>query len=80
MLFLRQLVDDEIAANRLIRRADMWVWDGHPAASPKLTALVESMIGRQPDEIVAVAADGAVHVDFALPRSGVSLVTIAPAD
>ena len=53
-LFLRQLVDDEIAANRLVRRADMWVWDGEPSASPRLSALVESMIGRQPDEIVAV--------------------------
>ena len=54
VLFLRQLIEDEIAANRLVRRADMWVWDGEPTASPRLGALVVATIGRQPDEIVEV--------------------------
>ena len=33
-----------------------------------------------PDPTVAVAAGGAVGVDFDLPRFGVSLVTLAPVD
>jgi len=61
----------------------VWRSQGMPASpSPEeLAALQQAMhpapLG--PDQIVAVAPDGAVSVDFDLPRFGVSLVTIQPA-
>jgi xylan 1,4-beta-xylosidase len=61
----------------------VWVAQGMPA-NPTASQLAALQQGMDPaplgaDRTVAVAADGSVGIDFALPRFGVSLVTIAPA-
>ena len=62
----------------------VWVSQGKPAnpSAAQLTALQQAMDPSQlgPDETFAVAADGTVGVEFELPRFGVSLVAIQPAD
>ncbi|ART71309.1 hypothetical protein BTO20_24640 [Mycobacterium dioxanotrophicus] len=50
-LYLRQLVTDEVAAGRLTRRSDVWVWDGPPRLSASLVDLLEASMGNQPDAI-----------------------------
>jgi len=61
----------------------VWMSQGLPVspAPTQIAALQEAMDPAPlvPDETVAVAADGAVAVDFDLPRFGVSLVTLTPA-
>ena len=61
----------------------VWVSQGMPASpsAAQVAALQQAMDPSSlvPDRTVAVAADGSVGVDFALPRFGVSLVTIGPA-
>ena len=58
----------------------VWVSQGMPASpsAAQIAALQAAMDPSPlvPDRTVAVAADGAVAVDFDLPRFGVSLVTI----
>ena len=62
----------------------VWVSQGMPASpsAAEVAALQQAMAPAPlvPDGTVAVAADGTVAVDFELPRFGVSLVTLAPAD
>ncbi len=62
----------------------VWVSQGMPASpsAAQIAALQQAMDPALlvPDQTVAVAADGTVGVDFDLPRFGVSLVTIQPAD
>ena len=62
----------------------VWVSQGMPAipSSAQVAALQQAMDPSSlvADRTVAVAADGSFGVDFALPRFGVSLVTIQPAD
>jgi xylan 1,4-beta-xylosidase len=62
----------------------VWVSQGRPASpsAAEVAALQQAMAPAPlvPDATVAVAADGTVAVDFELPRFGVSLVTLAPAD
>lgn len=61
----------------------VWVSQGRPAkpSAAQIAALQQAMDPSLlvPDSTVAVPADGVVGVDFALPRFGVSLVTITPA-
>jgi len=61
----------------------VWVSSGMPASpsAAQVAALQQAMnpASLVPDGTVAVAADGAIAVDFDLPRFGVSLVTIRPA-
>jgi len=61
----------------------VWVSQGMPAtpSAAEVAALQAAMDPSPlvPDRTVAVGADGAVAVDFELPRFGVSLVTIVPA-
>ena len=45
-LFLTQLVKDEVAAGRLRQVAGVWMRDDRPAASPSLSDMVGSEIGR----------------------------------
>jgi xylan 1,4-beta-xylosidase len=60
----------------------VWVSQGMPASpsAAQIAALQAAMDPSPlvPDRTVAVPADGAVGVDFDLPRFGVSLVTIRP--
>ena len=62
----------------------VWVAQGMPASpsADQVAALQAAMDPEAlgPDADVAVAADRTVGVDFALPRFGVSLVTILPVD
>jgi xylan 1,4-beta-xylosidase len=62
----------------------VWVSQGMPASpsAAQLAALRQAMDPTLlvPDKTVAVAAGGTVAVDFDLPRFGVSLVTVQPAD
>src|SRR5579863_2401309 len=62
----------------------VWVSQGMPASpsAAQVAALRQAMDPSLlvPDRTVAVAADGSVGVDFDLPRFGVSLLTIQPAD
>lgn len=67
LLYLRQLVTDEIAAGQIVARAGMWVWDREPRFSPTLIDLIESHIGRQPDDVVRVLDLLAVDEPLELP-------------
>ena len=62
----------------------VWVSQGMPASpsAAQVAALKQAMDPSLlvPDRTVSVAANGPVGVDFDLPRFGVSLVTIQPAD
>ena len=51
VLFLRQLVDQEEAAGRLVRTRDRCRWVGHPEVSPSLVDVVEQQIGAIPDDV-----------------------------
>ena len=58
-LFLRHLVEGELAAGRLERTSGVWRWAGGPALSPSLAELVDARIGRLSDaqrEVVEVLA------------------------
>lgn len=54
VLYLRQLVDDELANGKLSRRSGIWVWTGHPEVSPTLTDLIEANVGRQDPAVLEV--------------------------
>ncbi len=54
VLYLRQLVDDELAHSKLSRRSGIWVWTGHPEVSPTLTDLIEANVGRQDPAVLEV--------------------------
>jgi xylan 1,4-beta-xylosidase len=62
----------------------VWVSQGMPPnpSAAEVAALRAAMDPSPlvPDRVLAVGADGAVAVDFDLPRFGVSLVTLQPAD
>jgi DNA-binding CsgD family transcriptional regulator len=45
-LFLRQLVNDQVAAGRLRQVAGVWMWDDGFAASPTVTDIVSREMGR----------------------------------
>ncbi|WP_439030653.1 LuxR C-terminal-related transcriptional regulator [Gordonia terrae] len=54
VLYLRQLVSDELAAGHLFRRFSVWIWDRAPMVSQTLFELVDAGVGRQPDHVVSV--------------------------
>lgn len=54
VLYLRQLIADELASGRIGQRSGLWVWDGHPSFSPSLLELIEANIGRQEQAVVDV--------------------------
>ncbi len=54
VLYLRQLVDDELAHRNLFRRSGIWVWTGRPQVSPTLTELIESNVGRHDSAVLEV--------------------------
>ena len=60
----------------------LWSSQGMPSSpsSAQVAALRQAMDPSllMPDQIVAVASDGVVSVDFDLPRFGISLLTITP--
>jgi DNA-binding CsgD family transcriptional regulator len=54
VLYLHQLLADELASGCILKRSDLWVWEGYPDVSPTLIGLIESNIGRQHDSVVTV--------------------------
>ncbi|MDR7173067.1 DNA-binding CsgD family transcriptional regulator [Nocardia kruczakiae] len=54
VLYLRHLIDGERSAERLTRRAGVWVWDGRPGVSVPLADLVQASIARQPESVLSV--------------------------
>ncbi|MCV7282916.1 helix-turn-helix transcriptional regulator [Mycolicibacterium flavescens] len=50
-LYLRHLLDHEVDAGRVTRRAGVWLWNGQPSLSPTLTELLESRIAQAPDSV-----------------------------
>lgn len=54
VLYLRQLLADEMAQGQILRRSDLWVWTGDPEVSPTLLELIEHNIGRHDPGIVDV--------------------------
>ncbi|PSR57687.1 helix-turn-helix transcriptional regulator [Nocardia nova] len=54
VLYLRHLIDGERAAERLTRRAGVWMWDGRPGMSVPLSDLVQASIARQPESVLTV--------------------------
>jgi DNA-binding NarL/FixJ family response regulator len=50
-LYLRHLVDGELAEGRLCRTGGVWRWTGRPSVPPGLTELVEARMGRLSDPV-----------------------------
>jgi DNA-binding NarL/FixJ family response regulator len=53
-LFLRQLVDGELAAGQLAQASGVWRWSGRPAVSAGLAELVSARMGALPADLVDV--------------------------
>jgi len=51
VLFLRHLVDQELAANRLHQNSGMWSWSGEPRAFTTLGELIDAQMGALSDPI-----------------------------
>jgi hypothetical protein len=54
VLFLRDLVDQELRHNRLTMRNGRWSWEGAPTVSARLTDLIESQVGSVSDSVLDV--------------------------
>ncbi len=53
-LFLRQLVDDQIAAGRIRQAADVWMWDDDVAVSPSMSDIVGRQLRHLSPELLEV--------------------------
>ena len=53
-LYLRQLIRDQVAANRLKQVGGLWIWEGGVALSQSMGDLVGSQLDRLPDELALV--------------------------
>ena len=61
-LYLRNIVEQEVADGRIVHERDSWRWTGDPVLPPGLAELVESRIGDLPalvSDVVDVVAVGA---------------------
>jgi DNA-binding CsgD family transcriptional regulator len=52
VLYLRHLVAQETAAQRLVNTAGTWTWTGTPVISPTLIDLIESQVGSVPEAVL----------------------------
>lgn len=50
-LYLRNIVEQEVGAGRLVRRHGVWRWVGDPVVPPSLVQLVESRVGVLPADV-----------------------------
>jgi DNA-binding CsgD family transcriptional regulator len=50
-LYLRHLLDNEVAAGRMTQRSGVWLWDGEPELSPTLAELLEERISQVPKSV-----------------------------
>ncbi len=53
-LFLRQLLNDQVAAGRMRQVAGVWLWDGDVAVSQSMSDLVGNQLDRLPPELAVV--------------------------
>jgi DNA-binding CsgD family transcriptional regulator len=51
VLYLRNIVEQEVADGRLVRRHGFWRWLGDPVVPPGLVELIESRIGALPTSV-----------------------------
>jgi DNA-binding CsgD family transcriptional regulator len=51
VLYLRNIVEPEVAEGRLVRRHGFWRWLGDPVVPPGLVELIESRIGALPTSV-----------------------------
>jgi DNA-binding CsgD family transcriptional regulator len=51
VLFLRHLVEQEVASHRLRDDAGLWSWSGEPTASNTLAELIETQMGALPEPL-----------------------------
>jgi DNA-binding CsgD family transcriptional regulator len=51
VLYLRNIVEHEVTAGRLVRRHGFWRWLGDPVVPPGLVELIESRIGALPTSV-----------------------------
>jgi DNA-binding CsgD family transcriptional regulator len=61
-LYLRNIVEQEVADGRIVQQGDSWRWTGDPVLPPGLAELIESRIGDLPalvSDVVDVLAVGA---------------------
>ncbi|MFD2157192.1 helix-turn-helix transcriptional regulator [Rhodococcus jostii] len=54
VLYLRHLLEQELASNRLTEHQGVWEWTGQPVVSPGLADLIDTQIGALPDTVGAV--------------------------
>ncbi|WP_281249965.1 LuxR C-terminal-related transcriptional regulator [Rhodococcoides yunnanense] len=61
VLYLRNIVEQELCEGRLVRHGELWRWSGEPVVSPSLVELIEARMGVLPAvlaEVVDVLAVG----------------------
>jgi len=51
VLYLRTIVDQEVADGRLVQQGGLWRWRGDPIMPPSLVELIESRIGALPTAV-----------------------------
>lgn len=73
VLYLRNIVEQEVADGRLVQQHGYWSWSGEPMVSPGLIELIESRIGTLPTPVADVIDALAVGEPIDLT----SLTTIA---
>ncbi len=54
VLYLRQLLEDEVACGRVVRYSGVWVWSGAPTFTPRLYDLIAAKMGRVPENVADV--------------------------
>ena len=50
-LYLRHLLDNEVAAGRMTKRSGVWLWEGQPRLSPTLAELVGARMAQVPGAV-----------------------------
>src|SRR6476619_1051085 len=66
VLYLRNIVEQEVADGRLVRQHGVWRWLGDPVVPPGLAELIESRIGALPTSVSDVVDALAVGEPIAL--------------
>jgi DNA-binding CsgD family transcriptional regulator len=54
VLYLRNIVEQEVADGRLVQQHGYWSWSGDPIVPPSLVELIESRMGALPDPVSEV--------------------------
>ncbi|OMC32533.1 helix-turn-helix transcriptional regulator [Mycobacterium sp. GA-1841] len=93
VLYLRNIVEQEVAQGRLAYRQGYWRWTGDPVIPPSLVELIETRIGALPPavsevvDVLAVAEPIQLHrlvaitdADAVVTAEARGLITIDPAD